>query len=106
MTQGAAPCHISLFMRMAWTYAHELLVSLCRVRTIVMKQALNEIDMRQHHTPAAVAMKLQLSQGLAFSTTLNQQGKIRVPFVANDLAATKAAHWDDLWSAQEMHVPS
>lgn len=91
---------------MAWTYAHELLVSLCRVRTIVMKQALNEIDMRQHHTPAAVAMKLQLSQGLAFSTALNQQGKIRVPFVANDLAATKAAHWDDLWSAQEMHVPS
>ena len=93
-------------MRMAWIYAHELLVSLCRVRTIVVKQTLDEIDMRQHHTPAAVAMKLQLSQGLAFSTALNQHGKIRVPFVANDLAATKAAHWNDLWSAQGMHAPS
>lgn len=69
-----------------------------------MQEALNQVHMREHHAAAAVPVQLQLGKCLAFGTAFNEKRKVRVPFVAHDLAATEAAHRDDL--RQNRNVPS
>ena len=64
--------------------------------TIIVKQALNQVNMREHHAATAVAMQLELRERLAFSAAVNEQRKVRVPLVTDNLAAAKAANRNDL----------
>ena len=60
-----------------------------------MQETLDQVNVREDHAAAAVALELKFCQRLAFCAALDEQGKVCIPLVADDLAATKAANWDD-----------
>ena len=60
-----------------------------------MQETLDQVNVREDHAAAAVALELKLCQRLAFCAALDEQGEVCIPLVADDLAATKAANWDD-----------
>ena len=62
---------------------------------VVVEELLNQIDVREHHSPAAVALQPELVEGVALGVVRLQQLEVRVPLVAHDLAAREAAHGDD-----------
>ncbi|KOS15362.1 hypothetical protein Malapachy_2457 [Malassezia pachydermatis] len=63
--------------------------------------------MGKHHTTAAVSVELQLRQRLAFRASIEKQGQVGIPLITHNLAAAKAAYWDNLvWSANSFYTPS
>lgn len=58
--------------------------------TIVVENLLDEVNMREDHTTAAVAPQTELSQSFAFVHVVLQQLEVLVPLVAHDLATTEA----------------
>lgn len=60
--------------------------------TIVMQNLLDEIDMGEHHSTAAVSLESELRESVAFIHVVFQQLEVLVPFVANDLSTTEATH--------------
>lgn len=61
-----------------------------------MKQFLNQVNVCQYHSTAAVPLQLKLIQCVSFAHVLRQVLQVLIPFVTNDFSARETAHWDDL----------
>ena len=66
-----------------------------RTTRVVMQQFLNQVDVREHHTTAAVALERQLIECVAFCVIGAEEAEIRLPLVGQHLATRKAAHGDN-----------
>lgn len=51
--------------------------------------------MGENHSATAISLEIELGESLTFSTTVEEKGKVGVPFVADDLAAREATNGDD-----------
>jgi len=66
-----------------------------------VKQAFNQVNVREHHAAAAVTVQLELRERLALGAPVNEQREVRVPLVTDNLAAAKAANRNDLLLVQK-----
>lgn len=62
------------------------------MHTIIMQKLLNQVNMRQKHATAAVPTQAQLVKSVALFVVFLKELQIRVPLVADNLAARKTAH--------------
>lgn len=63
--------------------------------TVVLQELLNQVNVRQDHSPTAVSLETELGEGRSFLHAAQEQGQVGVPLVADDLAARKATDGDD-----------
>ena len=56
---------------------------------------LDEFNMREHHSSAAVSLELELVERISFVHVVLEQLHVCVPLVPDDLAAREAADGDD-----------
>lgn len=67
-----------------------------------MQQTLDEVDVRQHHAAAAVPLEAELGERLTLGAALDQEREVRVPLVADDLAAAEAPDGDNLREPRDL----
>lgn len=84
--------HLTIMESQGSAVAHGRLATRHRV---VVQQLVNERNVAENHTAAAVALQAQLVQRLARVIVLVQQAKVVIVLVTNDLAAGEAANRDD-----------
>lgn len=71
----------------------------------VVEQLLDEVDMSQQHTAAAVPLQAQGVQGIPLSVLGLQQPEVGLPLVPDDFAAREATHRNDHGAAGQQHCP-
>lgn len=64
-------------------------------RTVVVEELLDEVNVGEDHSTAAVALEVEFCERLAFGAAVEEEGEIGVPLVANDFAAGEATDGDD-----------
>ena len=65
------------------------------LENVVVQQLLDEINVCQQHSPAAISLHTKLSEGFPFSLPVLEQGKVLFPFVTNNLSAREATDRDN-----------
>lgn len=63
--------------------------------TVVVEQLLDQVDVGEHHSSAAVSLEPELVQSVALVKVGLQQAQVRLPLVPDYLPAGEASHRDD-----------
>lgn len=66
-----------------------------RLLTVVVEELLDQVNVCEHHPPAAVSLQPQLVQGVTLVKVCLQQAEICLPLVSDHLPAREASHRDD-----------
>merc|ERR1740130_1515777 len=74
---------------------HRLLLLSAALERVVIQQLLDEVDVREQHSSAAVPAKPEGIEGVTLCVVALQELEVLVVLVADDLAASEAAHRDD-----------
>ena len=61
-----------------------------------MEELFDEVNVGEDHSAAAVALKVEFGESLAFGAPVKEERKVGVPFVADHLATREAADGNDL----------
>ena len=63
--------------------------------SVVVKELLNEVDVREHHATAAVATEAKLVHGISLREIGLQEIEVGLPLIPDYLAAGEASYRDD-----------
>lgn len=63
--------------------------------TVVMEELFDEVYVGEDHSSAAIPLEVEFCESFTFGATVEEESKIGVPFVADDLTAGEAADRDD-----------
>ena len=63
--------------------------------TVVVKQLLDQVNVGEHHSSAAVSLEAEIVQGISLVVVSLEQTQVRLPLVADHLPAREASHRDD-----------
>ena len=89
----ASPSHVALA---AGSVRPLVVDNLLLLQRVVFEKLLNQVDVREHHSSAAVSLQLESVEGVTLRhVVVLEVRKIRLPFVADNLAARETSHWND-----------